>query len=61
MWLLRVSLGKLKDIMTDTPRSSTAGEERRKILYIPGVPEFIREKDEDRTVRVVLPEGLLEL
>lgn len=56
-------LGKLKDIMTDTPQKLYCVERKGgKVLYIPGVPEFIREKNvEDRTVRVVLPEGLLEL
>lgn len=57
------SLGKLKDISTATAQKLYCVEKKDgKMIYIPGVSQFILEKNiEEKTVKVALPEGLLEL
>jgi 16S rRNA processing protein RimM len=56
-------LGKLKDISTATAQKLYCVEKKDgKMLYIPGVPQFILEKNvKDKIVKVALPKGLLEL
>lgn len=56
-------LGRLKDISTSTAQKLYCVEkEGGGMLYIPGVPQFILEKNiEEGIIRVSLPEGLQEL
>ena len=63
-------LGVLKDIQTETPQklyviavpAGTDGASAPKEILLPGVPEFILEKDPAKgRILVRLPEGLLEL
>ena len=56
-------LGKLKDITTNSAQKLYCVErEDGRMVYIPGVPQFILEKDVEKgTVKVSLPEGLLDL
>ncbi len=56
-------LGHLEDIRTDTGQNLYCVKTRdRGMIYIPGVPQFIVEKNpEKEEIIVKLPEGLLEL